>query len=164
MSVLVSALLEDVPKSQVCLYIPFCYPALGSNPWPGRQNACRVPVAPRAAILACSGAIYFQHNDSNKHREASPMRRALQTAKKRKKMKKADSTLRTSQAVPHPSTIRALSCLTSEVRRDPVHSTRYGRQRKNFDFVKCSNIFFAGISTPATRILRVFLFVFRCVF
>ena len=45
-------------------------------------------------------------------------------------MKKADSTLRTSQAVPHPSTIRALSCLTSEVRRDPVHSTRYGRQRK----------------------------------
>ena len=41
----------------------------------------------------------------------------------------ADSTLRTSQAVPHPSTIRALSCLTSEVRRDPVHSTRYGRQR-----------------------------------
>ena len=45
-------------------------------------------------------------------------------------MKKADSTLRTSQAVPHPSTIRALSCLTSEVRRDPVHSTRYGRQRR----------------------------------
>ena len=45
-------------------------------------------------------------------------------------MEKADSTLRTSQAVPHPSTIRALSCLTSEVGRDPVHSTRYGRQRK----------------------------------
>ena len=43
---------------------------------------------------------------------------------------KADSTLRTSQAVPHPSTIRALSRLTSEVRRDRVHSTRYGRQRR----------------------------------
>ena len=42
---------------------------------------------------------------------------------------KADSTLRTSQAVPHPSTIRALCRLTSEVERDPVHSTRYGRQR-----------------------------------
>ena len=42
---------------------------------------------------------------------------------------KADSTLRTSQAVPHPSTNRALRRLTSEVRRDPVHSTRYGRQR-----------------------------------
>ena len=43
---------------------------------------------------------------------------------------KADSTLRSSQAVPHPSTDRALSRLTSEVRRDPVHSTRYGRQRR----------------------------------
>ena len=45
-------------------------------------------------------------------------------------MEKADSTLRTSQAVPHPSTNRALCRLISEVRRDPVHSTRYGRQRK----------------------------------
>ena len=42
---------------------------------------------------------------------------------------KADSTLRTSQAVPHPSTIRALCHLTSEVERDPVHLTWYGRQR-----------------------------------
>ena len=42
---------------------------------------------------------------------------------------KADSTRRSSQAVPHPSTNRALCRLTSEVRRDPVHSTRYGRQR-----------------------------------
>ena len=42
---------------------------------------------------------------------------------------KADSTLRTSRAVPHPSTNRALCRLTSEVERDPVHSTRYGRQR-----------------------------------
>ena len=44
--------------------------------------------------------------------------------------KKADSTLRSSQAVPHPSTNRALRCLTSEVERDPVHSTRYGRRRQ----------------------------------
>ena len=43
---------------------------------------------------------------------------------------KADSTLRSSQAVPHPSTNRALCRLTSEVGRDPVYSTRYGRQRK----------------------------------
>ena len=42
---------------------------------------------------------------------------------------KADSTLRSSRAVPHPSTDRALRRLTSEVGRDPVHSTRYGRQR-----------------------------------
>ena len=45
------------------------------------------------------------------------------------KGKKADSTLRSSQAVPHPSTSRALRRLTSEVERDPVYSTRYGRQR-----------------------------------
>ena len=43
---------------------------------------------------------------------------------------KADSTLRSSQAVPHPSTDRALRRLTSEVERDPVHSTWYGRQRE----------------------------------
>ena len=41
----------------------------------------------------------------------------------------ADSTRRSSQAVPHPSTNRALCRLTSEVRRDPVYSTRYGRQQ-----------------------------------
>ena len=40
-----------------------------------------------------------------------------------------DSTLTSSQAVPHPSTNRALCRLTAEVRGDPVHSTRYGRQR-----------------------------------
>ena len=48
-----------------------------------------------------------------------------------KKNKKADSTLGTSQAVPHPSTIRALCHLTSEVGRDPVYLTRYGRQRNS---------------------------------
>ena len=42
---------------------------------------------------------------------------------------KADSTLRSSRAVPHPSTNRALRRFTSEVGRDPVCSTRYGRQR-----------------------------------
>ncbi len=48
---------------------------------------------------------------------------------------KADSTLRSSQAVPHPSTSRALSRLTSEVERDPVHSTRYGRQRNLYAYM-----------------------------
>ena len=42
---------------------------------------------------------------------------------------KAVSTLKSSQAVPHPSTNRALCRLTSEVRRDPVRSTWYGRQQ-----------------------------------
>ena len=48
----------------------------------------------------------------------------------RERQWKADSTLRASRAVPHPSTDRALCRLTSEVERDPVHSTRYGRQRE----------------------------------
>ena len=53
------------------------------------------------------------------------------TAKRRmgNQPQKADSTLRSSRAVPHPSTNRALRRLTSEVRRDPVYSTRYGRRR-----------------------------------
>ena len=45
------------------------------------------------------------------------------------RVQKADSTLRSSRAVPHPSTNRALRRLTSEFGRDPVHSTRYGRWR-----------------------------------
>ena len=44
----------------------------------------------------------------------------------------ADSTLRSSQAVPHPSTNRALRNLTSEFGRDPVHWTRYGRHTQKF--------------------------------
>ena len=56
------------------------------------------------------------------------MQRAAQPAIARFECK-ADSTLRSSRAVPHPSTNRALRRLTSEVRRDPVHSTRYGRRR-----------------------------------
>ena len=38
-------------------------------------------------------------------------------------IQKANSTQRSSQAVPHPSTNRALCRLTSEVRRDPMFST-----------------------------------------
>ena len=34
-----------------------------------------------------------------------------------------------SQAVSHPSTNQALCCLTSVIRREPVHSTWYGRSR-----------------------------------
>ena len=50
----------------------------------------------------------------------------------KKQMQNADSTLRSSQAVPHPSTNRALRHLTSEFGRDPVHWTRYGRQRSTY--------------------------------
>ena len=43
---------------------------------------------------------------------------------------KANSTLRTSQAVPHPSTDRALHRLTSEFGWDRVYSMQYGRWRQ----------------------------------
>jgi hypothetical protein len=74
-----------------------------------------------------------------------------------RKSMKADSTLRTSRAVPHPSTNRALCRLTSEVERDPVHSTRYGRQRKHPKAAKApkNRVFFSpprharGRSPPA---------------
>ena len=67
----------------------------------------------------------------------------------RKKIK-ADSTLRSSQAVPHPSTDRALSRLTSEVERDPVHSTWYGRQRQHsLEHGLCANV-----SAEATYLLK----------
>ena len=51
------------------------------------------------------------------------------------KLKKAGGTLRSSRAVPHPSTNRALRRLTSEFGRDPVHSTRYGRWRQLYHLV-----------------------------
>ena len=62
-------------------------------------------------------------------RRQSPTTAAAAARSPRRRSQKADSTRRSSQAVPHPSTNRALCRLTSEVRRDPVHSTRYGRQR-----------------------------------
>ena len=44
---------------------------------------------------------------------------------------KANSTLRASRAVPHPSTDRAFRRLTSEFGWDRVYSTKYGRWRKH---------------------------------
>ena len=44
--------------------------------------------------------------------------------------KNANGTRRTSQAVPHPSTDRALRRLTSEFGWDRVYSTQYGRWQK----------------------------------
>ena len=47
-----------------------------------------------------------------------------------KRRKNANSTLRASRAVPHPSTDRAFQRLTSEFRWDRVHSMKYGRWRQ----------------------------------
>ena len=46
-----------------------------------------------------------------------------------KKEKMNAYSTRCSQAVTHPSTIRARRCLTSVIRREPVCSTWYGRRR-----------------------------------
>ena len=67
---------------------------------------------------------------------------------------KADSTLRSSRAVPHPSTNRALRRLTSEFGRDPVHSTRYGRQRQ---YLRTSTS--ASCSRPLSRCRSRHVFV-----
>ena len=72
---------------------------------------------------------------------------------------KADSTLRYSQAVPDPSTNQALSRSTSEVRRDPVHSTWYGRQRISTCDIHCLTLFLFELlgslaSAPAACILK----------
>ena len=72
---------------------------------------------------------------------------------------KAGSTLRSSRAVPHPSTNRALRRLTSEVGRDPVHSTRYGRQRSPMD-VGTVQLAFVGCCFCACG--AVWLVVVRC--
>ena len=70
---------------------------------------------------------------------------------KSRQEEKADSTLRSSQAVPHPSTDRALRRLTSEVERDPVHSTWYGRQRK---YIHEKMITFARLAGLGKKIER----------
>ena len=62
-----------------------------------------------------------------------------------KDSKKANSTLRASRAVPHPSTDRAFRHLTSEFRWDRVCSTKYGRWRMS--------------STGLKRLFRIFKFL-----
>ena len=62
------------------------------------------------------------------------------------KKQKASSTQRDSQAVPHPSTNRALHRLTAEFGRDPVCSMRYGRWRNiksSGPYVSGRTLFFA---------------------
>ena len=49
---------------------------------------------------------------------------------------KANSTLRASRAVPHPSTDRAFHRLTSEFRWDRVYSMKYGRWQLLFQNLK----------------------------
>ena len=75
-------------------------------------------------------------HETNKQTDKQSNKQTCYSSSLSKHVVKADSTLRTSRAVPHPSTIRALCRLTSEVERDPVHSTRYGRQRFTFQLIQ----------------------------
>ena len=79
-----------------------------------------------ATANPCSCAMLQSHPP----RRQSPTTAAAAARSPRRRSQKADSTRRSSQAVPHPNTNRALRRLTSEVRKNPVHSTRYGRQRR----------------------------------
>ena len=93
------------------------------GPLPGPAGACSSQSAlGRPGTAACAESISARFQRRNRLRR--PILPSTGSAEE-----KADSTLRSSRAVPHPSTNRALRRLTSEVRRDPVHSTRYGRQR-----------------------------------
>ena len=84
------------------------------GPWKAQKNAA-----------AAAGRRHKAKKTTQKHMRATKRAKAKKNlqcrTRREKKKEKADSTLRTSQAVPHPSTIRALSHLTSEVERDPVY-------------------------------------------
>ena len=67
---------------------------------------------------------HFRQEMNDKERRKNALRKA------RRQRKKNNST-RYSQAVTHPSTNRALRCLTSVFGREPVISTWYGRCRRN---------------------------------
>ena len=105
---------QKLPKGQ-------CLPFPANTPTPSS----------RCAILEWS---HSKHGSGFSGRCTWGTRRTLWEARSCRKAEckneKAGSTLRSSRAVPHPSTNRALCRLTSEFGRDPVHSTRYGRQQR----------------------------------
>ena len=100
----------------------------------GVRVACHTRAAQRlrvvAAVAADVGTVRNTGRALWSSRADAHHRMVAAAAADARPLGKADSTLRSSRAVPHPSTNRALRRLTSEVRRDPVHSTRYGRQRR----------------------------------
>ena len=110
-------------------------------------HARRPPRAGRRVGAACDaswarrgGARSARHGQHTPCQLATYTHTCSMTLRRPESQTKAGSTLGSSRAVPHPSTNRALRRLTSEVRRDPVHSTRYGRQRKTsapFGFNRC---------------------------
>ena len=101
----------------------------------------------------CGGShSYFQDEGKSNQVKRRPTKMVFPTSNIHSKGK-ADSTRRCSQAVPHPSTNQALRRLTSEVGRDPVYSTRYGRQREMYP--EMSHIFMKRPWLPKVRIVCV---------
>ena len=88
-------------------------PVHPSNHWPLRQGTGLARVPPVQKVIPFHGA--------------GPGR-ALQGNRKEKQKQNAYDTWY-SQAVPHPSTNQAQRCLTSQIGRDAVCSTWYGRRR-----------------------------------
>ena len=76
---------------------------------------------------------------------------------------KANSTLRASRAVPHPSTDRAFRRLTSEFGWDRVYSTKYGRWRHatpkhvpvGFQLATCDGRFPPSLAAIPRRMHRI---------
>ena len=69
-----------------------------------------------------------------------------------------------SQAVTHPSTNQALRCLTSVIRREPVHSTWYGRSRQTLcfaPFISVNHSQYCNTLTYITSYLHVIFLFFR---
>ena len=96
-----------------------------NNSFDNRLAVSTVAVCAGAGLASATAALL----GARLPQQDAHARPQLTHARNRRPLAKAGSTLRSSRAVPHPSTNRALRRLTSEVGRDPVHSTRYGRQR-----------------------------------
>jgi hypothetical protein len=102
-----------------------------------RRRGRRATSSATLARLASKSCVHARHSICIAKVARETLDRKNVVACNSQKTAKTDSTLGCSQAVPHPSTHRALCRLTSEVRRDPVYSTRYGRRRTKFSFWHC---------------------------
>ena len=109
------------------------------HPIPKRHEAAEAP--PRIRLSRWKTFIWYRsHFGSKVLKEAMRSRSLLfwrvrllwKTKPGGRRTQKANSTLRASRAVPHPSTDRAFRRLTSEFGWDRVYSTKYGRWRKHY--------------------------------
>ena len=103
--------------------------------------ACELPIAGLVRRLTCGCPVLRSRNSLAKTAylprfqsicASTLQHRPSYRDSESKTQKRASSTQRTSQAVPHPSTDRALQRLASEFGRDPVYSLRYGRLRTSY--------------------------------